>query len=285
MAPASRGARALLLAAAACLTTVARAQQQLAPDDATLDKRSFLSGPPLPPVGSTLELDGFSQLPVPWARGADPAFTFVRTRGAQLVTGEGAASSPHYHVGASCAAYACPILPHCNRGCLRLLRLPTDAHQNASHLLAGAGANLWHGMHLGAASGPTSDRARLLRDLDALAKAGVTHVRILGASEGPDSEPWRVSPSLQPCPGVYNAQARAAAWRKRSARLFHTSAALTSCTAPRAGRCSTASTSWCISWASAACAQQVRAAVQHLLLCLFSALPSAARLFNASNVG
>jgi mannan endo-1,4-beta-mannosidase len=66
-------------------------------------------------------------------------------------------------------------------------------------------------MHLGAASGPGSDRTRLLNDLDALAKLGVTHVRILGASEGPDSEPWRVTPSLQPCSGVYNSQARAKA--------------------------------------------------------------------------
>jgi mannan endo-1,4-beta-mannosidase len=66
-------------------------------------------------------------------------------------------------------------------------------------------------MHLGAAGTPGSDRARLSRDLDALARTGVTHVRILGASEGPDTEPWRVTPSLQPCPGVYNAKVRAAA--------------------------------------------------------------------------
>lgn len=67
------------------------------------------------------------------------------------------------------------------------------------------GANLWHGAHLGAASGLGSDRERLNADLDALVGMGVTHVRVLGASEGPDTEPWRVSPSLQPCPGVYNA--------------------------------------------------------------------------------
>ena len=33
----------------------------------------------------------------------------------------------------------------------------------------------------------------------------MTHLRILGSSEGPDNEPWRIIPSLQPCPGVYNA--------------------------------------------------------------------------------
>jgi len=44
-----------------------------------------------------------------------------------------------------------------------------------------------------------------MADLDALQKAGVTQLRILGSTEGPDSEPWRIVPSLQPCPGVYNA--------------------------------------------------------------------------------
>ena len=65
------------------------------------------------------------------------------------------------------------------------------------------GANLWNGMSLGAA-GPSGNRTRLALDLDALAGAGITQLRILGASEGPDSEPWRIVPSLQPCPGVYN---------------------------------------------------------------------------------
>ena len=120
---------------------------------------------PLPSAAAVLELDGFASGSVPWARGADPAFGWVHTRGTQLVVGDGDAATPWYHVG----------------------------------------SNLWHGMHLGAASGPGSDRPRLLRDLDALARAGVSHVRVLGASEGPDTEPWRITPSLQPCPGTYNA--------------------------------------------------------------------------------
>ena len=62
------------------------------------------------------------------------------------------------------------------------------------------GANYWAGMSLGAA-----DRERLRADLDALKAAGVTQLRVLGAAEGPDSEPWRIAPSLTPCPGVYNA--------------------------------------------------------------------------------
>ena len=65
------------------------------------------------------------------------------------------------------------------------------------------GANLWNGMSLGAA-GPSGNRSRLATDLDALAAVGVSQLRILGAAEGPDSEPWRIVPSLQPCPGVYN---------------------------------------------------------------------------------
>ena len=65
------------------------------------------------------------------------------------------------------------------------------------------GANYWEGMSLGAA-GPSGNRSRLRADLDALVAAGVTQLRVLGAAEGPDSEPWRIVPSLQPCPGVYN---------------------------------------------------------------------------------
>lgn len=65
------------------------------------------------------------------------------------------------------------------------------------------GANYWQGASLGS-SGPGGNRSRLIADLDALRDAGVTQLRVLGASEGPDSEPWRIVPSLQPCPGVYN---------------------------------------------------------------------------------
>ena len=132
-------------------------------DDAALPKPKFITST-LPSAAAVLEMDGYAAEPVPWARGADPAFGFVRTRGTQLVVGEGDAGTPMYSIG----------------------------------------SNFWHGMHMGAASGPGSDRPRLLKDLDALARAGVTTVRILGASEGPDTEPWRVTPSLQPCPGTYN---------------------------------------------------------------------------------
>lgn len=59
------------------------------------------------------------------------------------------------------------------------------------------GANLWYGMNLGA-----SDRGRLVRELDRLARLGIKNLRVLAASEGPDSERWRIVPSVQPAPGT-----------------------------------------------------------------------------------
>jgi mannan endo-1,4-beta-mannosidase len=66
------------------------------------------------------------------------------------------------------------------------------------------GANLWYGMNLGS-TGPGGDRARLIRELDRLQGLGVKNLRILAATEGPDTEPWRIVPSLQKSPGVYDA--------------------------------------------------------------------------------
>lgn len=62
------------------------------------------------------------------------------------------------------------------------------------------GANVWYGMYLGR----PEHRPRLLAELDQLQALGVTNLRIMAAGEGPDTEPWRVTPSLQPQPGVYN---------------------------------------------------------------------------------
>ncbi len=64
------------------------------------------------------------------------------------------------------------------------------------------GINYWYGMNL-AATGPQG-RARLVRELDALQKLGVTNLRIMAASEGPASEPQRVQPAVQERPGEYN---------------------------------------------------------------------------------
>lgn len=65
------------------------------------------------------------------------------------------------------------------------------------------GTNYWYGMNLGA-NLQAGDRERLLRELDFLHEKGIDNLRIMGGTEGPDSEPWRVTPSLQTAPGVYN---------------------------------------------------------------------------------
>lgn len=65
------------------------------------------------------------------------------------------------------------------------------------------GTNFWYGMHLGAASFP-GDRERLRAELDQLHALCINNLRIMAGSEGPDDAPWRVSPSLQPAPGIYN---------------------------------------------------------------------------------
>ena len=71
---------------------------------------------------------------------------------------------------------------------------------NPYHFL---GANFWYGMNLGS-TGTGGDRARLLRELDALQKLGIDNLRILALTEGPDTEPYRIVPSVQPKPGVFN---------------------------------------------------------------------------------
>lgn len=65
------------------------------------------------------------------------------------------------------------------------------------------GTNFWQGMNLGM-DGADGDRARLGRELDRLRALGINNLRVIAASEGPDSEKYRVLPSLQPSPGVYN---------------------------------------------------------------------------------
>ena len=58
------------------------------------------------------------------------------------------------------------------------------------------GTNFWYGMNLGAEK--SGDRARLIRELDHLKSLGINNLRIMAGSEGPDTEPWRMTPSLQP---------------------------------------------------------------------------------------
>jgi mannan endo-1,4-beta-mannosidase len=65
------------------------------------------------------------------------------------------------------------------------------------------GTNFWYGLNLGS-KGAGGNRERLLRELDRLKELGVTNLRVVAGSEGPDTEPYRMVPSLQPAPGVYN---------------------------------------------------------------------------------
>jgi mannan endo-1,4-beta-mannosidase len=65
------------------------------------------------------------------------------------------------------------------------------------------GTNYWYGMNL-ASAGPGGDRARLGRELDALAALGVRNLRLMAGSEGPVEAPWRIVPPLQTAPGVYD---------------------------------------------------------------------------------
>jgi mannan endo-1,4-beta-mannosidase len=65
------------------------------------------------------------------------------------------------------------------------------------------GTNFWYGLNLGSDKKP-GNRARLIRELDRLQQMGVNNLRVMGGTEGPDDSPYRMLPSLQPSPGVYN---------------------------------------------------------------------------------
>ena len=62
---------------------------------------------------------------------------------------------------------------------------------------------MWYGAVLGS-TGRGGDRARLCRELDSLAAAGVTNLRVLAGADGPDGIAAKVEPALQTAPGVYN---------------------------------------------------------------------------------
>ena len=60
------------------------------------------------------------------------------------------------------------------------------------------GTNFWYGMNLGA-----DNKERLIRELNQLEKLGVKNLRIMASSEGELDAPWRMQPTLQPQPGIY----------------------------------------------------------------------------------
>jgi len=65
------------------------------------------------------------------------------------------------------------------------------------------GTNLWYGAYLGSTA-KYGDRKRLIKELDMVASLGIRNLRVLAASEGPEDVDFRVRPSFQSAPGVYN---------------------------------------------------------------------------------
>jgi len=65
------------------------------------------------------------------------------------------------------------------------------------------GTNYWYGAMI-ATKASYGDRERLLKELDQMKEAGINNLRIYVGSEGPDDMPFRVTPTLQPSPGMYN---------------------------------------------------------------------------------
>ncbi len=65
------------------------------------------------------------------------------------------------------------------------------------------GANYWYGAILGS-KGKGGNRERLNRELDELKRLGIDNLRILVGSDGEEGPKWKVTPVLQPRPGVYN---------------------------------------------------------------------------------
>ena len=64
------------------------------------------------------------------------------------------------------------------------------------------GTNFWYGVNLGALA-EGGNRARLIRELDALQKSGISNLRIMGASEGLARQ-FRVWPTIQPEAAQYD---------------------------------------------------------------------------------
>ncbi len=65
------------------------------------------------------------------------------------------------------------------------------------------GANVWYAPFL-AADGEYGDRQRLAAELDSLKAIGVTNLRVIAGAEGADGTPYKVAPTLQKAPGVYD---------------------------------------------------------------------------------
>ena len=65
------------------------------------------------------------------------------------------------------------------------------------------GTNFWYGAILGS-EGLEGNRDRLVKELDLMKANGIENLRVLVGAEGPNGIRYRVTPTLQPQPGVYN---------------------------------------------------------------------------------
>ncbi|MDZ7614625.1 MAG: cellulase family glycosylhydrolase [Flavobacteriaceae bacterium] len=65
------------------------------------------------------------------------------------------------------------------------------------------GTNFWFGAILGS-EGRGGNRDRLLKELDLMKEHGFDNLRVLVGAEGPDNKEFRVTPTLQTQPGIYN---------------------------------------------------------------------------------
>lgn len=65
------------------------------------------------------------------------------------------------------------------------------------------GTNFWYGAILGS-EGQGGNRDRLLKELDLMKTHGIDNLRVLVGADRPNGIQNRVTPNLQPQPGVYN---------------------------------------------------------------------------------
>ncbi|MHC5110722.1 MAG: glycoside hydrolase 5 family protein, partial [Planctomycetota bacterium] len=99
------------------------------------------------------------------------------------------------------AAFLLVIMAGCSSRGFVSVQQGKFIQDDAPHVVAGV--NFWQALNM-AIDDEDGDRARLRRELDHLARLGLTNLRILAGSEGPNGQPYRVSPAMQSAPGEYD---------------------------------------------------------------------------------
>ena len=91
----------------------------------------------------------------------------------------------------------------CEAGKSDFVRVKDGKFVSKSYPSHFVGTNFWFGAILGS-EGQGGDRERLAKELDMLKENGLINLRVLVGGDGPDGELYRVCPTLQKAPGVYN---------------------------------------------------------------------------------